>query len=140
MSNKTTFVNVKSAEKKWHFIDATDISLGKLAVKAAKLLMGKNKAFFTPNQDFSDKVVITNAEKVRITGKKLSDKMYYRHSRYAKGFKKETLSELMERDPTKAIRFAVDGMLPKNKLQDARIKNLYVYKGSEHPHQAQEGK
>lgn len=140
MSENTTFVNVMKAKREWHFIDATDVSLGKLAVRAAKLLMGKNKAFYTPNQDFADKVVITNAEKVLITGNKLSDKIYYKHSRYAKGFKRQTLAELMAADPTKAIRFAIDGMLPKNRLQDKRIKNLYVYKGSEHPHKAQESK
>jgi large subunit ribosomal protein L13 len=135
---KTTFVNVKEQKKEWHFIDADGKVLGRLAVETVKYLTGKNKAYYAPNEDFSDKVVITNAAKIRVTGKKLHDKMYYTHSRYAKGFKKENLAKVMEKNPSKALELAVKGMLPRNKLLKKRIANLYIYNGAEHPHKGQE--
>lgn len=139
-SNTTTFVNVKEAPVKWHFIDATDKVLGRMSTDIAKLLLGKNKAVNTINQLFADKIVVTNAEKVRVTGKKLTDKLYYRHSGYAAGFKTETLEMKLAKDASKVIMLSVKGMLPKNKLQKARLANLYIYNGPEHPHTAQETK
>jgi large subunit ribosomal protein L13 len=138
---KRTFApNPNKVEKNWHFIDASDKVLGRLASEVAVLLMGKNKAVFTPNQELGDKVVITNAEKINVTGKKLDSKIYYRHTGYPGGLKQETLRDLQERRPTEVIRKAVKGMLPKNKLQNERLKNLYIYAGPEHPHQGQAGK
>jgi large subunit ribosomal protein L13 len=135
---KTFAPNPNKVQKDWHFIDAKDQILGRLASDIATKLMGKNKAVFTPNQDMGDKVVVINVEKIAVTGNKVEDKIYYRYTGYPGGIKKETLKELKERRPAEVLRRAVKGMLPKNKLQNVRIKNLYIYEGEEHPHKAQQ--
>jgi len=133
-NQKTYAPKVAEIKRAWHFIDATDEILGRVATRIAKILMGKNKATFTPNENTGDKVVVTNAEKIRFTGKKLKDKVYYHHTGYPKGLREENLKSLFGRQPTEVLRRAVSGMLPKNRLRIQRIKNLYIYVGSEHPH------
>jgi large subunit ribosomal protein L13 len=123
--------------QKWHVIDAENQILGRLAVKVTNILMGKNKAQFTPNLKVNDKVIITNVEKVRVTGKKQTGKIYQWHTMYPKGLRSITYANAFEKDPVKTFVRAVKGMLPKNKLQKFRITDLYVYKGAEHPHKAQ---
>ncbi|MDP1759495.1 MAG: 50S ribosomal protein L13 [Thermodesulfovibrionales bacterium] len=134
---KTRFAKKTDIEYKWYLVDAKDAVLGRLAVKIAVCLRGKNKAIFTPNVDTGDFVVVVNAEKVRTTGKKLDDKIYYHHSGYPGGIKARTLRERLSKEPQKVISDAVWGMLPKNRLGRAMLKKLKVYKGSEHPHAAQ---
>ncbi|HBR21013.1 MAG TPA: 50S ribosomal protein L13 [Nitrospiraceae bacterium] len=134
---KTRFAKKTDIEYKWYLMDAKDAVLGRLAVKIAVCLRGKNKAIFTPNVDTGDFVVVVNAEKVRTTGKKLDDKIYYHHSGYPGGIKARTLRERLSKEPQKVISDAVWGMLPKNRLGRAMLKKLKVYKGSEHPHAAQ---
>ena len=136
---KTYSVKASEIEHKWHLIDATDKVLGRLATDAAALLMGKHKAMFTRNMDVGDYVVIINAGKIRFTGNKGVQKLYYRHSGYPGGLRSESLDKLMETDPRKVIHHAVRGMLPHNRLGDARMLKLKVYVGAEHPHQAQTG-
>jgi large subunit ribosomal protein L13 len=133
---KTYSVKAKEIKREWHVIDASDKILGKVATEAADLLMGKNKAMFTRNLDTGDYVVVTNAAKVKVTGKKLEQKMYYRHSGYPGGFRAVPLAEMLEKKPEMVIEHAVKGMLPQNKLGDAMIKKLKVYAGAEHPHVA----
>ncbi|HLC93738.1 MAG TPA: 50S ribosomal protein L13 [Patescibacteria group bacterium] len=135
---KTFAPNPKKIDKKWHFIDAGDKILGKLASEIAVLLMGKNKAVYSPNEELGDKVVVTNVEKIAITGNKLTNKVYQRYTGYPGGLRTETLKSLKERRPTEVLRKAVKGMLPKNKLLKERMSNLYIYKGSEHPHRGQQ--
>jgi large subunit ribosomal protein L13 len=135
---KTRFAKKTDIEYKWYLVDAKDAVLGRLAVKIAVCLRGKNKAIFTPNVDTGDFVVVVNAEKVRTTGKKLDDKIYYHHSGYPGGIKAKTLRERLSKEPQKVISDAVWGMLPKNRLGRAMLKKLKVYKGSEHPHAAQQ--
>ena len=134
---KTRFAKKTDIEYKWYLVDAKDAVLGRLAVKIAVCLRGKNKAIFTPNVDTGDFVVVMNAEKVRTTGKKLDDKIYYHHSGYPGGIKAMTLRERLSKEPQKVISDAVWGMLPKNRLGRAMLKKLKVYKGSSHPHAAQ---
>ena len=134
---KTRFAKKTDIEYKWYLVDAKDAVLGRLAVKIAVCLRGKNKAIFTPNVDTGDFVVVVNAGKVRTTGKKLDDKIYYHHSGYPGGIKAKTLRERLSKEPQKVISDAVWGMLPKNRLGRAMLKKLKVYKGSEHPHVAQ---
>jgi len=134
---KTAVAKKQDIEKRWYLIDAADKTLGRLASEVAKILMGKNKPIWTPNVDTGDFVVVVNASKVRVTGKKLDDKVYYKHSGYLGGLKKETLRSLMNRKPETVVTLAVRGMLPKTKLGRQMIKKLKVYKGSEHPHSAQ---
>jgi large subunit ribosomal protein L13 len=134
---KTSVAKKQDIEKRWYLIDAADKTLGRLASEVAKILMGKNKPIWTPNVDTGDFVVVVNASKVRVTGKKLDDKVYYKHSGYLGGLKKETLRSLMNRKPETVVTLAVRGMLPKTKLGRQMIKKLKVYKGSEHPHSAQ---
>jgi large subunit ribosomal protein L13 len=134
---KTRFAKKTEIEHKWYLVDASDAILGRLAVKIAVCLRGKNKAIFTPNVDTGDFVVVVNAEKVRTTGKKLDGKIYYHHSGYPGGIKAKTLRERLSGEPEKVISDAVWGMLPKNRLGRAMFKKLKVYKGSEHPHAAQ---
>ena len=134
---KTRFAKKTDIEYKWYLVDAKDAVLGRLAVKIAVCLRGKNKAIFTPNVDTGDFVVVVNAEKVRTTGKKLDDKIYYHHSGYPGGIKAKTLRERLSKEPQKVISDAVWGMLPKNRLGRAMLKKLKVYKGSSHPHAAQ---
>lgn len=138
--NKTFAPNAENIKKQWHFVDATDKVLGRFATEVAKILIGKNKAEYTPNANIGDKVVITNAEKILTTGKKTTDKIYYHHTGFPGGLRSETLGSLKERKPEQVLKRAILGMLPKNKLRAERIKNLYIYKGSEHPHKAQEVK
>ncbi|MBI5640663.1 MAG: 50S ribosomal protein L13 [Nitrospirae bacterium] len=123
--------------RKWYVVDAKDAVLGRLAVKVATVLRGKNKPVFTPNVDTGDFIIVINADKVRLTGNKVTDKVYYHHSGYVGGIKAETAKELFEKKPERIIEKAVWGMLPKNRLGRTMIKKLKVYKGSEHPHKAQ---
>jgi large subunit ribosomal protein L13 len=134
---RTRFAKKNEVERKWYLFDARDIVLGRLATKVATCLRGKNKPLFTPNVDTGDFVIVVNAEKIRLTGKKLDDKVYYHHSGYIGGIKAETARERLNSKPEKIIMDAVWGMLPKNRLGRAMLKKLKVYKGAEHPHAAQ---
>jgi large subunit ribosomal protein L13 len=134
---KTQFAKKSDIDRKWYVVDAKDIVLGKLAVKVAVHLRGKNKPIFTPNSDTGDFIIVINAEKVKLTGNKVNDKMYYHHSGYIGGIKAKSAKELLENKPETIIEKAVWGMLPKNRLGRAMIKKLKVYRGAEHPHQAQ---
>ena len=140
MIYKTISANDTDVQKEWYIVDATNQILGRLSSKVAKILRGKNKPGFTPHIDCGDSVVIINAEKIRLTGKKWTDKKYVRYSGYPGGQKFTTPEELIKKRPVKIIEMAVKGMLPKNKLGNAIFKNLFVYSGSEHPHQAQKAK
>lgn len=131
---KTYSVKAKEIIREWYLIDATDKVLGKVATEAAELLMGKNKTMFTRNMDTGDYVVVINATKIRVTGKKLEQKMYYRHSGYPGGFRAVPLGVMLKDKPEMVIEHAVKGMLPQNKLGDAMIKKLKVYGGPDHPH------
>lgn len=135
---KTTVVNPKNIERKWFLVDAEGKTLGRLAVAIADILRGKNKPEYNPSHNNGDYVVVINADKVKLTGNKMDQKMYYRHSKYAGGFKEETAAELMARKPEMILTKAVSGMLPKNKLRDDFLENLKVYAGTEHPHEAQQ--
>ncbi len=140
LSYKTKHVNNETAQKEWVVVDATGQSLGRISSKVAKLLRGKYKPSFSPHVDCGDNVIIINADKVELTGNKWTDRTYYRHSGYPGGQKSFTPEDLMNAGPDRLFRKVVKGMLPKNKLGDAVLKNLYVYAGSEHPHQAQQPK
>jgi large subunit ribosomal protein L13 len=140
LSYKTVSANKATVTKEWVVIDATDQVLGRLAVKAATLLRGKHKPNFTPHVDCGDNVIIINAEKVRLTGNKLDEKTYVRHSGYPGGQTSETAKELLKRRPLALVEHAVKGMLPKTRLGSELFRNLYVYQGPEHPHQAQQPK
>jgi large subunit ribosomal protein L13 len=135
--SKTYSLKAKEIEKDWHVIDATGQTLGRLASRVAHLLMGKHKPTYTPHLDMGDYVVVINAEKVRVTGKKLTDKVYYRHSGYMGGLKMRTLREMLERRPTRVVELAVRGMLPHNRLGRRLYRHLKVYAGPDHPHTAQ---
>lgn len=135
--NKTPLPNVATLEKKWYIIDASEQRLGRLAVEIAKILRGKNKANFTPHLDTGDFVIVINAEKLVVTGKKPDQKIYRRHSGRPGGMKTETFSQLQARIPERIIEHAVKGMLPKNTLGRQLFTKLKVYKGTNHPHQAQ---
>jgi len=124
-------------EKKWHVIDADGLVLGRLASHVAAVLRGKNKPIFTQHVDTGDFVVVVNAEKVKLTGKKLTDKVYYHHSGYPGGLKAVTAGKLLNEKPTEVLKKAVKGMLPKNPLGRSMITKLKVYAGPEHPHAAQ---
>ncbi len=126
------------ADRQWHVIDATDIVLGRLASQTAKLLRGKHKPTFAPHMDSGDFVVIINAEKVALTGQKLEQKLAYRHSGYPGGLRATPYSELLKKDPRRAVEKAVVGMLPHNKLAAQQIRKLKVYSGPQHPHAAQQ--
>lgn len=125
-------------KSKWYLIDAADKTLGKIATEAARRLTGKHRVDFTPHIDLGDTVVVINAEKVRLSGNKLKDKIYYRHSGHRGNLKETTAGELLEKDPRKVISLAVKGMLPKNKLRDTKLTRLKVFSGSEHNHSAQQ--
>ena len=124
-------------ERKWYLVDATDKTLGRLSSKIASMLRGKHKPIFTPHVDCGDYVVVINAEKVKVTGKKLEDKEYKRHSGYPGGLKTVTLEKMLEDKPEDVMIHAVKGMLPKGKLGRQMLKKLRVYKGAEHDHSAQ---
>ncbi len=136
-SYKSAFVNDATATKEWLVIDATDQILGRLASRLALVLRGKNKANFTPHTDCGDNVIVINADKIRLTGKKLTDKVYVRHTGYPGGQRFTTPAELLKRKPVAVLEEAVRGMLPKSRLGAQMFRNLHVYAGSEHPHEAQ---
>lgn len=133
----TRFIKTEDADRKWHVIDANDVVLGRLAVKAATIIRGKHKPIFTPNMDTGDFVIVVNADKVKLTGKREQMKTYFTHSMYPGGVKVKTFNELIKQKPEYVITHAVKGMLPKNRLGRKLIKKLKVYAGSEHPHTAQ---
>ena len=124
-------------ERKWYVVDATGYTLGRLASEVAKILRGKNKPIFTPFIDTGDYVIITNADKIKVTGKKLEQKVYYRHSDYVGGMKETTLKEMLNKKPERVIELAVKGMLPKGPLGREMYKKLFVYAGPDHKHAAQ---
>ena len=133
----TYMPNPSKVEKKWYVVDAEGCTLGRLASEVAKVLRGKNKPEFTPHADLGDYVIVVNAEKIKVTGRKLDQKMYYSHSDYVGGFKEITLKEMLQKKPEKVIEHAVTGMLPKGPLGRAMGDKLFVYVGAEHPHAAQ---
>ena len=128
---------IKQSERSWYLVDAKDQILGRVAAKVATILMGKHKITWQPHQDAGDIVVITNAAKVAVSGRKEEQKIYYRYSGYPGGLRTENLKSLRERKPQDIIYHAVEGMLPRNRLGRAMIKKLYVYLGEDHPHEAQ---
>ena len=134
---KSYMANPDKIERKWYVVDATDCTLGRLASEVAKVLRGKNKPEFTPHVDTGDYVIIVNAEKIKVTGKKLEQKIYYHHSEYVGGMKETTLKEMLAKKPEKVLELAVKGMLPKGPLGRAMHKKLFVYAGPEHKHEAQ---
>jgi len=134
---KTYAPKLKEIERKWHLIDADGQTLGRLCSQVAKILMGKNKAMFARNIDTGDYVIIINASKIRVTGKKASDKVYYRFSGYPGGLREISYEEMMTKHPTRIIEHAVKGMLPHTSLGRDMYKKLKVYAGDKHPHQAQ---
>ncbi len=135
---KTIFVKPQTMEKKWYLIDAEGKNLGRVAVAAARILRGKNKVEYVPHQDMGDYVIIINAAKATVTGNKMEDKMYYRHSMYPGGLKAESLEKVLVRKPTYPMEHAIKGMLPHGKLGRKLITNVKIYAGSEHPHTAQQ--
>jgi len=137
LSYKTVSANKKTVNKEWLLVDADGQTLGRLASKVAMLLRGKYKPNYTPHVDCGDNIVIINAEKIVLTGKKWSDKSYIRHTGYPGGQRSLSAQEMFDKDPTRLIERAVKGMLPKNKLGSALFRNLYVYVGSEHKQEAQ---
>lgn len=134
---KTYSTKASEIEREWHVIDAADQVLGRLATRVTRLLMGKHKPIFTRNLDTGDYVIIINADKVRVTGNKAKQKVYYRHSGYPGGLKTITYEKLMETKPTRIIKHAVKGMLPHTKLGNSMMKKLRVYVGDIHPHVGQ---
>ena len=134
---KTYTAKPGEIERRWYVVDAEGQTLGRLATRIADQLRGKNKPQFTPHVDTGDFVVVVNAEKIAVTGKKLDEKIYYRHSGYPGGLKQRTLREQLDRRPTEVLRLAVKGMLPKNKLAARQLTKLKIYAGPEHPHTAQ---
>ena len=140
LSYKTVSANKATVNKGWVLVDAENETLGRLASKVAYILRGKDKTNFTPHVDTGDNVVIINAEKVVLTGNKMNDKEYVRHTGYPGGQRFATPKLLMSKKPTEVVRMAVSGMLPKNRLGDALRRNVYIYAGAEHPHAAQQPK
>ncbi len=134
---KSYVATASSIERKWYVVDATGHTLGRLASEVAKVLRGKNKPTFTPSMDTGDYVIVINAEKIKVTGKKLDQKIYYNHSDYVGGMRETTLREKMDKKPEDVIYLAVKGMLPKGPLGRQMIKKLHVYAGAEHGHDAQ---
>ena len=137
MNNSTYMPNPNQVEKKWYVIDAEGKTLGRLASEVASILRGKKKPIFTPNADCGDYVIVVNAEKIKVTGKKLDQKVYYRHSGYVGGIKETTLKEMLNKHPERVIEFAVKGMLPKGPLGRQMYTKLFVYAGPDHKHAAQ---
>ena len=130
--------NPAKVERKWYVVDATGYTLGRLASEVAKVLRGKNKPVFTPHVDTGDYVIVVNADKIKVTGKKLDQKFYYHHSDYVGGMKETTLREMLAKKPEKVVELAVKGMLPKGPLGREMFTKLHVYAGAEHPHAAQQ--
>lgn len=135
---KTLSAKKETATHDWYVVDATDKTLGRLSTEIANRLRGKHKAEFTPHVDTGDYIVVVNAEKVKVTGKKGSDKMYYHHTGFPGGIKSISFDKLIDKAPERVIEKAVKGMMPKNKLSTAMLSKLKVYAGSEHPHTAQQ--
>jgi large subunit ribosomal protein L13 len=134
---KTYSAKPSEVERKWYVVDASELPLGRLSTEVAKMLTGKNKPMFTSHIDCGDYVIVVNAANLVVTGKKLEDKIYYKHSNYPGGLRETTLKYEMEKDPTKVIFKSVRGMLPVNKLRDGRLARLKIYPGVEHEHAAQ---
>ncbi len=134
---KTFMAKPAEIERKWYVIDATDVTLGRLATAAANILTGKNKPIYTPHVDTGDYLIIVNAEKVKVTGKKLDQKVYFKHSKYVGGTTFTTLREMLQRHPERVVEHAVRGMIPHGALGDAEYKKLHVYVGPDHNHAAQ---
>lgn len=140
MSVKTYVTKPDEVKREWFVVDANGKTLGRLATEVARILRGKHKPIYSPMIDVGDYVIVVNAEKVRVTGRKLTQKFYYRHSGYPGGFKQINLRDMLARRPTRVIEYAVWGMLPKNALGRRMFKKLKVYAGPDHPHQAQKPK
>ena len=140
LSYKTVSANKATVKKEWYLVDATDQILGRFSSEVAKIIRGKNKTDFTPHVDCGDYVIVINAEKIRFTGRKLTDKKYVRYTGYPGGERWSTPEGLLKSNPASIIERAVKGMLPRNRLGNAIMKNLFIYAGSEHPHQAQQPK
>ena len=138
--NKTYVTKKEDVQRDWYVVDASGQTLGRLATRVASVLRGKHKPIYSPSTDAGDFVIVVNAEKIHVTGRKLDKKMYYRHSGYPGGLKEITLRNLLQKHPTRVIEHAVRGMLPKNRLGRQVLKHLKVYAGSEHPHEAQQPK
>ena len=134
---KTFMASPATIDRKWYVVDAAGMNLGRLSSEIAKVLRGKNKPIFTPHMDCGDYVIVVNAEKIAVTGKKLDQKIYYRHSDYVGGMKETTLKDMLAKHPERVIEHAVKGMLPKGPLGRAMYKKLFVYAGPEHKHAAQ---
>ncbi len=134
---KTYMAATADVERKWYVVDAAGKTLGRLSSQVAAILRGKNKAIFTPHIDTGDFVIVINADKIKVTGKKLSDKIYYSHSDYPGGMRETNLAEMLAKKPEKVIELAVKGMLPGGPLGRQMAKKLFVYAGAEHPHAAQ---
>ena len=134
---KSFMASPATIERKWYVVDATGYTLGRLASEVAKVLRGKNKPVFTPHVDTGDYVIVVNADKIKVTGKKLDQKIYYHHSDYVGGMKETTLREMLAKKPEKVVELAVKGMLPKGPLGREMFTKLHVYAGAEHPHAAQ---
>ena len=134
---KTFMASPSTIDRKWYVVDATNMTLGRLASEVARVLRGKNKPIFTPHMDTGDYVIVVNAEKVKVTGKKMEQKIYYHHSDYVGGMKETTLKEMLAKKPENVVEHAVKGMLPKGPLGRQMYKKLHVYAGAEHPHAAQ---
>lgn len=140
MMKDTYMANAQNVNKEWLIIDAADKTVGRLSAEVAAILRGKHKPTFTPHVDCGDNVIIINAEKVKFTGNKLQDKVYYRHSNHPGGLKEETAAKVMESHPERILERSIKGMLPKTKLGRQMYRNLYIYVGSEHKHEAQQPK
>ena len=134
---KTVYADEKKIERKWYIVDAEGVTLGRLATRVATILRGKHKPIFTPFQELGDYVVVINAEKVNVTGKKMTDKMYYRHTGYPGGLRTTNLAKMLESKPEFPVEHAIRGMLPKNRMGRKLFNNVKVYAGSDHPHVAQ---
>jgi len=137
---KTVFAKTATIRRDWYVVDAAEQTLGRLATQLAFRLRGKHKAEYTPHMDTGDNLIVINAEKIRVTGAKLTDKKYYRHTGYEGNLKETSLEKLLAEHPERAIEFAVKGMLPKNPLGRAMFKKLHVFAGANHPHTAQQPK
>lgn len=135
--SKSFMANNQNVQRNWYVVDATDKVLGRLSTEIASILRGKHKPTYTPNVDCGDYVIIVNAEKIQFTGNKLEDKLYYRHSGYSSGLRSRNAAEMLKKFPERILEKSIKGMLPKTKLGEAMYRKLYVYKGTDHPHQAQ---
>ena len=140
VANKTYVANAADRKRDWYVVDAEGKTLGRLATQIADALRGKRKPEYTPHVDTGDFVIVINAERIHVTGDKLTKKIYYRHSGYPGGIKSRTLGEMLDRRPEEVIRKAVKGMLPRNRLARAQLRKLKVYAGPDHPHEAQQPK